>query len=469
MKAIIFNHRYSILSFIFVMIIIFGNFAIIQKHIIGVVPTYYRVFIPIIFICLAIINEKENKINEYIISSRNNIIKCFFIILLIWIMYACVSLLISPWSIFSEGAKEVMSLVLGAMSIYIVITLIEKGQFNIILFAVKISILVLLVIGYIEIFSGYHLSTSRLSDPQFWESIKESYGNNDVPETIKYMATGIFYNPNDYCAFLSVFSPIYVYHVNVKRKRLSTIINYITLMLIFLIMIVDDAWICIIALIAGLLVHLVIEKAPLIKWIITFGSILLTRFIGEYVLKGALWMLYKFTDNKIFEHYVQTSKVEEAVIVQVDNMSQDTGSMFLRLNTYIESIKEMFVQSKGLGLGAGSYSEYFKNIAESRKMMSNPHSLWIEILSQYGIVIFLIFVSFLIYIFIKLLRGYIKNLNKSYVLVLAMGTCFIFASFAPSSFLKGSYYWLIIGMALGLLFCDVKQKYEKSEKLDYLN
>ena len=61
--------------------------------------------------------------------------------------------------------------------------------------------------------------------------------------------------------------------------------------------------------------------------------------------------------------------------------------MSLRFNTYGTAIKETFSSSFGLGFGPGSFSNYFGAL-NSTNLLLNPHSLWIEIFFQYGIIVF---------------------------------------------------------------------------------
>ena len=441
------SDKVKIIAFIFIFIAIFGNIAIADVHILGVVPTYYRVLTPILFLYIFWRSKHYNKANFF--QENSMIVRLFFSVLLFWILYGVITLFISPWSSFSDGAREILTLILAVMNVYIIVSFMKEDCTDVIILAIKISIAILLIIGIFEVFTGKHLAVSRWNDPDFIEQMKEFYKDGEIPKEVRYVATGIFYNPNDYCAFLSIFSPVFLLCKHRERKRI--IGNYIMLFLVFLMLLVDDAWICVLSLFLGIVIYLIMTKACLIKWIVVAGIFLIARFLGGYFIATISALLYKISKNNMFNHPIAVSEVETAVFNQLDSMAQGQGSLFLRINTYLESIREMFLQSKGLGLGAGSFGNYFDSIAEKKGMMSNPHSLWVEILVQYGAIVFLIFIIVLVIIFSRLVVKALKEKNETYMLVIAMGVSFIFASFAPSSYLTNSYYWIPIGMALGIV------------------
>ena len=449
-------NKYKLMAFIFVFTVIFGNYAIVDIHILGVVPTYYRVMIPVLFI-LVIVKERKILKTESI-QENFKIVKFFYAIVLFWILYGVVSLFLSPWSVFNIGAREILALVLAAMSVYIGIFLVKKECFYDIITAIKIAAIILLIIGFVEIITGKHLGTSMWNDPDYIDRLQEIYKGDAIPKEARYIATGIFNNPNDYCAFLSVFSPVFLFYKNGDTKAIVG--NCTILFFIFTILIIDDAWICIVALLLGIIVYFLVVKAGIGKYLLIAGVFICARYGGGYLIKGVSACLYRIFQYDIFDHTVRVPEVETAIIAQVDNMAQDQGSLYLRINTYLESIGEMFIQSKGLGLGVGSFTNYFEGIAEQKNMMSNPHSFWVEILVQYGVVIFMLFVAILVVIFGRLIMKIIKEDSKIYAVIIAMGTAFCFASFAPSSYLTNSYYWLPIGVALGLIASEssIRQK-----------
>ena len=444
----------------FIIVVIFGNFQIGQLQFLGIALTYYRVGIPILFIIIFLINKRSHinsRLDDKFVKYKNLLIA----IVIFWAVYGLISLLISPWSDFNAGAKEILSIGLGCLSAYIGAYLCQYELFDVAVITIKVSVIVLLIIGYIEIFTGYHLPVSRWTNAEFLEALAATYQNGEIPNELFYKATGIFFNENDFCTFLSIFSPAFLYSTKTKwgESIIIKIGNYVVLAGILCVFQVNDAWFCLIASILGMAFYLCIARAKIIKWILVGIVIIVTRIFGVVFFTGMTVWLYRLTGSDIFDHITTYTKSETVLATQIQGVEQDSGSLFLRLNTYIESMNAMFTQSKGLGLGAGSFQNYFTATFEEKNMMSNPHSFWIEILSQYGVIIFLLFVGILLLIFFELLQKGYKAKNSGVAVVLSMGVCFGFASFAPSSFLNMTYYWIPIGLAVGLLILrDQKER-----------
>lgn len=427
----------TIIAFLFIFVSIFGYCSIMDLRIAGVVLTYYRVTIPILFIY--ILGQETLRKEPVINREEDRLAKYAYIVLIFWLVYGFISLFVSPWTVLNRGLKELLSLSLGSMSVYISVYLYNQNKFYNMILAVKISMVIVILIGYIEILTGWHLNTSMYSE----------YIGKDAPDNVFYIATGIFYNPNDYCAFLSIFSPVFLYRK--YDKWFINLFSYIMLFFIFLILLIDDAWICIIAISAGCAIYLVLSKANILEYIFTIASFLFARYFGKIIVDLNNIIMYKLFGNEtLFKHSITVSNIESTLNVQVENASQGQGSLYYRLNTYIEGMKEMVLQSKGLGLGPGSYQNYFADIAVERDMMVNPHSFWIEILVQYGAIVFFLFVALMLLLIIKLCQQYLTNKAIENSLIIAIGICFALASFAPSTFLMNSYYWIIIGIGIAI-------------------
>ena len=101
-----------------------------------------------------------------------------------------------------------------------------------------------------------------------------------------------------------------------------------------------------------------------------------------------------------------------------------------------------------MGYGPSGYVNHLRE-GEKGLLLANPHCLWSEILTQYGVFIFLIYVLFLIYIFISLVKLYIRDKNKIILAIILVDISYIFAVFGPSSFLNYGYSWLVIGINVG--------------------
>lgn len=420
-----------------------GNFPIVDISIMGITPTYYRVLIPVLFIVCVFWNYRDY--TRIILTKDRSAVanKVFFLMGTIWVLYGAVSVIVSPWSSFSSGAKELMGIVWGFLSIYVLITLCMQGQTGNILFIMKVVLAVSLILGYVEVFSGWHMTVSRLSDPIYIDLLSDLYPDTDINVFMHNIATGFFYNPNDYCAFISIMAPLCFYYKKESHPVIK-FLHYAGMVMIFMMLLIDDSFICTIAFVLGILFYLVFAKASWKQWLVSVGVIAAVRLFGNFIINMISQIISGGAE-------IQMASLNATFDAQLANMESGGGSLLYRINTYTISITETFTQSKGLGLGAGSFVNYFAANAESRKMMSNPHSLWVEIFSQYGIVIFVLVIAAFLFVFIELFCLMKRTDRHIPVMIMAMGICLIIACFAPSNFLGNSYYWIIFGLALGVI------------------
>ena len=453
------------LIIVFVVAVVFSNFTFFDLKLGGVVLTLYRVCIPIICIyCIFVYGLHQSYIKK---MHSFFTIRIYFLIMLLWIIWGCFSLFLMPWSNYTTGAKEIIGIMLGTMSVFITICLCLEDKFDALIIMLKICIVILILIGYAEILFGWHFQSSMINDPQYIKEVENYYEGQEVPASIYYIATGIFYNPNDFCAMLCIFSPVFLYRQD--KSRLKALSSYLAIASIFLILLNDDAWICIISLIIGLLIYAFFSRANVITYMMLFFTYFIPRYFGKKIIDVINVLLYRCTGSEVFNHSICITNVENAISVQVENNANENGSMFYRLNTYREGLRATFVESKGLGLGPGGFPQYFGKIADTHHMIANPHSLWLEILSQYGVIVFMLFIIVLLLMVVKLIKFYKYTHDLRCILIISMGVTLAFACFSPSNFLQNTYYWLPIGMGLGILLLDNRKVTKKNESsISYL-
>ncbi len=426
---IVLKNRDKVIAIILPLVIFFGNPSFLDIKIGGLTLTLYRVLIPLgvvslLFFCIrdkdltAIKPRREETITYGIVA--------------IWLFYGIFTLAFFPYSDFHDGALELLALLLGVMVAFCTIILCKKNVWDYLLVGIKIVVIMTIIIALYEIITANHLSTSRFCDPEFIKTNRELFG--EEAELFKWhIATSIFYNENDYSAMLAIFAAFFAIGSETQGRGMKTI-NLIVLCLIFTILHFNNAFICFIAFLIGLAIVLLFGLRGVISRILLISSLVVTRIV--------VYVIEKLLDLKL--------GLGSTLIDQIDNNANGIGSMYLRLNTYKVTIHETFMTSKGMGFGAGSFSKYFSQFVDSHMIMSNPHCFWFEILSEYGVVIFVLFASLLVLIMTRLIRKYYKTRNRKCILVIAAGASLIIASVAPSSFLKYGYYWILIGMAVFL-------------------
>ena len=422
---------YIISAVLLPFILVCGTRSYLKISIAGIFLTPFRVFVPLIALLFFADNYREiscrlKQLAKGKITDRY--LFYFYCVLSFWIVWGLLSIVISRYSVPSDGLKEILALSLAGFTVFNVVVLCRRGCWEWLITGLKLAVVLSIMLGVYEILTGTHLSTSRYSDPAFLESV---YGLTGAAATNSrwYAATGFFYNENDYMAFLVILSPLFAADIQ-EKSVIKKILGCLFLGAVFFIIYINDAFICLIASLICIVCYLIFSRPDKLSLLLTAASLIAARIIASFV-----------SDNLL----------EAAVFDQIDNLEGGYGSMYYRFHTYIVTMRETLTTTKGLGFGAGSFTNYFHPMAETEHILSSPHCFWLEIFSQYGIIVFSIFVIFLIAIYVKLLKDIIKIDREKTSLVLGMGTALVFASIAPSGFLEHTYYWVAIALAVYLI------------------
>lgn len=432
---------------------VFGMISLMQISILGTTITSYRIAIPIMMIfCFrkTILEKKEALLDTF---KETIFLKLFISIFLIWIIYGIIQMICIENIQYKEGLKEILSLTLAAMSLCIIILLsFFDVKADVFIKMMKMIYIVLLIVALFEIISGYHLPTSSIYEAA------EKAGEPSELGGLNFLSTTVFYNPNDYAAFISIFLPLFFDHYNVK----SFIINIAIIFISVAILIRVDAWISLFAVIISAVAYIALgvstkgkkKRGYWIQRIFTIISIVGAYKVGGHILNALRWVYLKVgyalgLVSEAAEGSINPSNVGVSKVIAAQ-LGEDAGASSgnVRLDTYFTSIKEMFTDTFGLGYGPGNFEAYLNGLKESTDLLSNPHSLWVEILVQYGVFIFAAYLMFLLYIYIKLIKIYLQNKSETVLAVILMDTAFVFAVFSPSSFLAYSYQWIIIGISI---------------------
>ena len=132
------------------------------------------------------------------------------------------------------------------------------------------------------------------------------------------------------------------------------------------------------------------------------------------------------------------------------NHEKKLPSNIIRKNLILNGY-DFFKESKGLGVGAGNYMKYIqlgKGEYETDGVDS-PHNWLIEIISQYGIIIVILFIFLIFYIF-KVIYFSIKKIgfSQKHLLILMLLFCYMVMSNSNSIFMPLPINWLIFSFIL---------------------
>ncbi|MCM3088667.1 O-antigen ligase family protein [Bhargavaea ginsengi] len=401
--------RNSIAFFLILFLILF-DFLFFNIDIIFINITLLRLFLfGLLFIyLLSFLNR-----NRFLMNKR---MKPPLYFLTFWIIYLFISL---AWTEnHSNIHKGIYYLVLYSILVFLIIKLINSEK-NIINANQSILLLSYLIIGIgiFEYLSGYHLSTSRYSDPRTYNSFNVDNIN---------AVTATFYNENNYSLFLSICAPFIMIQI-IKGNLITKLVNLLMLSSIFFLVIINDAKLVLAGLILQTIILLIFFKIPrLIKLTYTFVFFVLTLYI---VNTG-------FLDeyNKAYDEIVN-----------------GYGSNYVRLNLY-KSGFYMLLESNFLGVGPKNFGLNLHPELYTAEIV-NPHNWWIELLAEYGVIIFIGFLALYIWILIQLYKIYRqKRITSDITFALFLSFCgFVIASVAPSSLFDFWPMWVIIGLALAII------------------
>ena len=392
--------------------IIFGHLWVLFPQMdLGLALTVYRVMIPVFTIY---------SFSQY---CRNNggATKSFNIFLGsmgIWIIWGFFLLIYSTYSAPKEGIKEILSVLLGVCSVVCVYKSVndEKDLKNIIT-VIKVSVLFLVLMAWFETFTNWHLSSSSLIEDEY---VVLKLGGMEL-----FGSSTIFYNVNDFYAFLAIMSTLFF-------EKFYKISGIFILMSSFLLMVLNDANICLIAM-AG---------AFLVFWLVR------VRSVPKKIVIVALLAMGCIICNTMLASRLSLYSVKDIFYIQMENAQMGMGSLYQRLTIYVESIGAV-LKTHGLGLGPAGFTSYFL-VGEHMTKLINPHNYWLEILSQYGIAVFGLYVGVYIREVWLVFKIYRERHCAEAAIIVAMCASFIVASIAPSSFLTYQYQWIVIALCLAL-------------------
>lgn len=456
----------AILAFSLAFIIVLGNFITLGSfRVFGITMTLYRVMIPVITLGLLFVALKKYKMEYF--KQESKILFVFLGVMFFWIGYGAVLLFVSPYAELRAGLKELLALFLGMCSVYCIKEICDtRKSIDYFLKALRVICIFLMFFAVFEHLTNIHLETSRIYIPIGYEKTGISAFAWFKLSRI-YLSSTFFYNVNDFCALLGVLLPLFFYDPQKKYKE--NLINAVWFFLGIFILSVNDATIVFTGVIIALVGYILLLRTHILQMVGILGATAFTNLYGTNLMVKAIKNLKKMfilRSNSASDKYLseldgisagveQATTVEEALLSQIVRAQAGRGSLYTRIAMNLDSW-DLFVETKGLGVGPAGFMLYFQKNG-GRTYLVNPHNWWLEVLSQYGIFVFIAYVGFILYEFITLIRIYLNNKKSQYAIVIAMCLSFVVASIAPSSFLGYSYQWILPGICMCLI--DKKEEY----------
>lgn len=246
-----------------------------------------------------------------------------------------------------------------------------KNPIRSIVYGFLVAFAISAVIAFWELTTDQHLSTSKVD-----EAIKSNTGYEVY---LRYFAAVTFYNLNMYVTFLCFLLPFLFYGISSTQFKTSTRIVFVASTVVAAVLILYNGSR------GGLLAFAIMAIVYFMFAVVSKKnfSIYIVLFILLFVL-----VIYKYGST-----IMNTLMMRQAIYV---NLEEET-----RVNIWA-NVMRVVNDYYWLGCGADGLASAMKENARGSITLS--HNVFLEVLSEYGIVFFIVFLSFFFSLFKKARR-----------------------------------------------------------------
>ena len=349
---------------------------------------------------------------SFFARNRNNIRNLYkyeFFLFFIWFVYALITLFWAKMP--SESLKSLTYLFINIFLLFTVVFLANKAknpQRSIINGWVIFFILTIPIALY-EIWFDYHLPTSIDdvgSDVNF---------NGEI--IFRRFASVTYGNRNGYNYILTYIMP-FIFAKTLKTKNKPHL-------LFQLVLILSLSYIVLINSSRGAIICLLLGYSLFFLFLFKRKSKIIISIIFIAIL---CWLLYGANDTTTFAlNRFLTQGMED---------NSRTAILYYAWDSFLNS--NMF----GAGIGNFGYELQYTYYAD----VYAPHNLFLEVITQYGLVIFLLFIGLFFRIFFKNKN---KSIDGSFIIIFSM-ILLPFSSIINSYYLPGVHLWLFLASIIVL-------------------
>ncbi|MEO0223560.1 MAG: O-antigen ligase family protein [candidate division WOR-3 bacterium] len=399
----------------------------------GIAIYPFRVFFTITLMLLILKFLIEG--NSFYEFLRNSLKYGWFLLILLFWSY--LSLL---WAIdFKYVPNELFNLTVYIIFCLISLIVIENEKDLRTLFKIWIFVFFIsLIVAFWEILTAKHLINSQYHPLNYKENKFETF----IVTSKVYIPTSFYGNQNDFSTYIILSLPIIFFLVRNYLIKIPLILSGI--FIIFYV--VSRANIIGLFFQAITLPFLMNRKFNLFYIPILISSIIFSVYSVYYISNTSYPEFIK--DERFLRFYASLrNKVINTLKAKKD------FSTIIRENLYKSSF-EYFLDSKGLGVGVGQlrylleekpkyYVFYFKD----------PHNFYLEILAKFGILVFIAYILFFIYIIVNTINS-ISNPKSKAIFLSLVG--FIFGSISPYSLILFFAFWAFIILVMNYFKVELK-------------
>ena len=359
----------------------------------------------------------------------NKIQKNYFYLAIAWIFFGALGCL---WvdDIYA-GIKELLDVFFGLMLALVVVDLGRRDRFvaESVSFGWAFAYSITLLVAFWELSTGQHLQNSySLNLPDYALS------------RIYVMST--FGNPNNYGAFLVLSFPFLIFGYIQAPNKIAKFLMMVLLLTLPLVLIFTASRGAFIGVLVVALVFFGLKNGWRKIYYFVFA------FLVSAVIFYLLFDLFEqFSDDLfIFEKFAVLQDVKEE------------GSLSERFAITVNGLY-IALSSFGMGVGPNGFSTaVVRPEVPYQIVATNPHNFGVEILSQYGLIVFSLFIILLWKIFafhaLNIRSNFLSAKEKNLgITVLASLVGYLFASSLNSSYISQPQNWTYIGVIVLLTSC----------------
>jgi hypothetical protein len=248
-----------------------------------------------------------------------------------------------------------------------------------------------------------------------------------------------FGNPNNYGAFLLLSVPFLLWSLSIVKMRLHKVFYMGLLLALPVLVFLSASRVAILGLVVQLLVCGLLTMR---QW---------RSFVGILSIACLFFLLIGW--------YLQSDTlVARKLALAFGNEVRLGGSIALRRNLVLNGLWFAYI-SGCLGIGAGGFEHLIQNRSApfATGHIFSPHNFWIEVLSQYGVLVFLglvVWVLYLISVAIRSRRIFIARRHATsrviseMILVGFVG--YLFATTTSSIYIVQSTNWMFLGSMVAM-------------------
>lgn len=376
------------------------RFSTFMKVNLGIHVSFYALSVVLVWIFT------QKKRNDF-----SHIQPLFFYV---WLIAALVSIWqntnINRWALY------IYYIIICIISMQVFLSCDDNDVYNRITVAISLALFIHVVIGYFEVISHTYLFNVG-------SFASYHYGKE---------AISMFYNPNDYSAFIATMLPFAVYRFLASDKLLKKIAYGILTFGIVDLIIITLARSAILALIFGIIIIFVLfvkkDRLKLKAFLLVTAGIIAVLFVPSV----QTWIRTIIINNAI-----DTSSVTDSARINLIK----NGLHFLKMTF-------------GLGVGAGNLETWFaeKSIYPIGKLLY-MHNWYIEILVTFGVIVFVLYIVTHATIFLEVfkLAKREKKLFGIHTAYLISFTIFTITSVASSSNVYSEWVWMYLALMVSYM------------------